>query len=172
MLLPLLPVVFLACGLWTGCETGYTSGTGGGLGGSFTGLYTSPTGGVLVANTSGSPVTFLNLTQSGADLKAVDNNGTSFQGTVSAVNITSATFSLQGTTAAGATVTITGSLLASGTIGTMNGSWVEPTLSSTIYGTATITAFATTNLTAQLRSNPLRSASLPMGLWSMPPAQR
>ena len=163
--LPLLLVGFLACGLLLGCETGYTNGTGGGLGGSFTGLYTSPTGGLIVASTSGKPVSFFNLTQSGGDLSAVDNNGVSYQGTLSAVNITSATFTLQGTTSAGTAVTITGSLLASGSIGTLNGTWIEPSLTSTIYGTATITAFETTNTTAQLRSSPLSGTTLPLGLW-------
>lgn len=149
LLLPLTLVGFLGGGLLVGCETGYTNGSsGGGLGGNFTGLYTSPTGGVMVANSSGNPVTFLNLTQSGLQLSAVDNNGVSYQGTLSAVNTTSATFTLQG-----GTTTITGSLLASGAIGTLTGTWIETSISSTIYGTATITTFSTTTSTNTVPAN-------------------
>jgi len=167
LLPPVLVVVFLVCGLLVGCETGYTNGTsGGGLGGSFTGLYTSPTGGVMAAASSGNPVTFLNLTQSALQLSAVDSNGLSYQGTLSAVNTTSATFTLQG-----GTVTITGSLVASGSLGTLTGTYIESSTSSTIYGTAAITAFSTntsTNAVAYIRWNRL----LVTGLWSGPTYRR
>jgi len=69
----LLLFVFVACGGFLGCETGYTNGTGVGLTGSFTGLYANPTGGVLVASSTGTFVSYLKLTQSGTDVNAVDN---------------------------------------------------------------------------------------------------
>jgi hypothetical protein len=137
----LLLFVFVACGGFLGCETGYTNGTGVGLTGSFTGLYANPTGGVLVASSTGTFVSYLKLTQSGTDVNAVDNNGIPFEGTLNAVNSTSATVTLQGKTTAGAAVSITASLTASGSSAIMSGTWTEPTLSSPIYGTASITPF-------------------------------
>lgn len=145
-----VPVMgIFAWGLLPGCEVGSVDNAVPNSSGGFSGIYSNPNGGAMVTKNSGSEVTSLNITQFGDELNGVDNNGILFKGTlnVTASSSTSstssataaATFSLQGSTTAGAQVTITGNLSAVGSTATMNGIWIEPNINSTIYGTTSIT---------------------------------
>jgi len=101
------------------------------------GVYTR-SGGRLVDRNTGAAVTSMNVIQTGNDLQAIDNNGVVFRGRIGSDNESSATFSLAGQTTAGQKVTITGNFTVSGNTGTMDGTWIEPSLTSRIYGSATV----------------------------------
>lgn len=93
----------------------------------------------MVQRTSGADVTSLNLRQSGDHLEAFDNNGVFFTGTIGRVADTNlATFTLSGQSTAGQPATISGSISVQGTDATMQGSWIEPTLVSVVFATATV----------------------------------
>ena len=103
------------------------------------GFYSNPDGGRLVSNSSGSPVTQMNVRQTGDHIEAVDNNGVVYRGTLGAVTANDgATFTLYGTLPNGHEVTITGRFLVSGTNGTMEGTWIEPDRTGLVYGTAQV----------------------------------
>ena len=150
MVVPVLLLGMLAVGLLPGCEVGSPNNVSTVANGDFSGQYAGTTNSALVANNSGSAVTVLTLSQSGNNLQAVDNNGILFKGTIGDIlgaggtstngssGSASATFTLNGMTTAGQTVTITGDLHASGTTATMTGLCIEPTLNSSVHGTATI----------------------------------
>ena len=150
----------LVCGLLAvsvlpGCEVGSPNDVVAGANGNFSGTYAGSSNGVLVVNNSGNAVTSLTVSQTGNQLQAVDNNGLLFKGTIgdilssssgSSSNTTtsgtaSATFTLNGATTAGQTVSINGTLSASGSTGRMTGIWSEPGVYGSISGTASITAF-------------------------------
>ena len=150
-LMMVLMLGLLAVGALPGCEVGSPNNVTALANGDFSGQYAGTTNSALVANNSGSPVTTLTLNQSGNQLQALDNNGILFKGTIgdilgssgsstnsSSSSSMSATFTLNGLTTAGQTVTINGNLHASGTTATMTGLWIEPGLNSSINGTATI----------------------------------
>jgi len=143
-----------AVGVLPGCEVGNPNTVVAGANGNFSGTYAGTTNSALVANNSGSAVSTLALSQNGNQLQAVDNNGILFKGTIGDIlgatggttNSASsgsahATFTLNGTTTAGQAVSINGTLSASGSTATMTGIWTEPSLYSSINGTASITAF-------------------------------
>jgi hypothetical protein len=140
-----------AVGLLPGCQVGNPNDVTTVANGSFAGNYVGASNGVLVANNSGAAVTSLTVSQAGNQLQAVDNNGILFKGTIGDILNTSggssnasstsasATFTLNGATTAGQSVTINGTLSANGAAATMTGLWVEPGLYSSVNGTATIT---------------------------------
>ncbi len=138
-----------AVGVLPGCEVGSPNNVTALANGDFSGRYAGTTNNALVANNSGSPVTTLTLNQSGNQLQALDNNGILFKGTLGDIlgsfggstnsSNASATFTLNGVTTAGQTVTINGTLHStSTTTATMTGLWIEPGLNSSVNGTATI----------------------------------
>jgi len=95
----------------------------------------------LVERTSGAPVRSLNLRQSGDQLEGVDNNGILFKGTVGQVfDETRASFNLEGRSTSGEPASIAGTIdvEVGGTTATMRGTWIEPTLASTVFGVATV----------------------------------
>jgi hypothetical protein len=70
----------------------------------------------------------------------VDNNGIIFKGTIGQATEDTASFTLEGMTTIGAEATISGSISVpvGGSEGTMRGTWIEPTLFSSVYGEATV----------------------------------
>ena len=156
MLAPVVVLGLLAVSVLPGCEVGSPNDVVATANGNFSGTYAASSNDVLVVNNSGNAVTYLVLTQSGNQLQAVDNNGLLFKGTIgdilstsssgSSTNSTSSTtksasFTLNGSTTAGQTVNINGTLSASGSTGRMTGIWSEPGVYGSIAGTASITAF-------------------------------
>jgi hypothetical protein len=88
------------------------------------------------------------ISQFGNQLQAVDNNGILFTGSIGDIVSASTTFTLNGVTTGGEAVTINGNLRASGTTATMTGTWAEPSLFSSIYGTASISPITNVVVTA------------------------
>lgn len=133
----LMPVV---CAMLAGCDTSSAEGVVRTVDIVVTGFYMHPTeGNNMVPTTSGAPVESLNLRQSGDQLEGVDNNGIIFRGSIGRViEGAAATFTLQGAATSGQPVTISGNIEVSGGNATMRGTWIEPTLYSTVYGQATV----------------------------------
>ena len=96
---------------------------------------------LIVSETSGDPVSSLNVRQSGDQLEAFDNNGIVFKGTIGQVvsnGGTRASFNLEGRSTSGEPAIITGTIEVDDSNGTMRGTWIEPTLASTVFGVATV----------------------------------
>lgn len=114
----------------------------------FTGFYTNPNGGNIVAKNSGSSISSLDLRQSGDSLEAVDNNGRIWRGNLGEVQNGTSSFELNGNTSSGTEATFSGNISTSdggsstgGTSnarGTMQGTFIEPGRFSTFFATATI----------------------------------
>ncbi|MBP7829889.1 MAG: hypothetical protein KA248_08230 [Kiritimatiellae bacterium] len=124
-----------------GCEVGSADSVVRMLGIDFSGFYqgTGANGtGMVSPPNSGDEVTLLNLRQNGDQLEAVDNNGIVFRGTLGNLVDTTASFTLEGRTTIGRSVTISGTLNGEGTDGTMRGTWIEPNQYSTLYAVGTI----------------------------------
>ena len=143
---PVLLLGLLAVSWLPGCEVGSSNDTLTGANGNYSGSYVGAENGLLVAGNSGATVSSLTLSQSGNQLQAVDNNGILFKGTLGDIlpssgssSNASATFTLNGATTAGATVSINGKLKGSGATATMTGFWLEPDRNCSIYGVAGIT---------------------------------
>ncbi len=104
------------------------------------GFYThSDPGSKMVQRTSGADVTSLNLSQSGDQLQAFDNNGVFFSGTIGKVTDTNlATFIIEGKSTIGQSATISGTISVDGTTATMRGTWIEPSLASAVFAVATV----------------------------------
>ena len=170
---PMLLIGVLAIGLLPGCEVGSVDDVVPSSSGNFSGLYAGPSGSPLVAHNSGNAVNSLNLSQYGNQLQAVDNNGILFKGTLGDIVNSSATFSLDGTSTAGAQANISGTLHASGSTASMVGTWTEPSIYSAVNGTASITPIPTnspvtnTNAMLRIRWNPDYLMPFPVGLWFM-----
>ena len=114
----------------------------------------------LVQQTSGEPISSLNLRQAGDQLEAIDSNGIVFNGTIGRVIDThSATFNVDGRSTSGADATISGTITVDGASAVMLGTWIEPTLTSPVFGVATIptntVSSASTN-TTDVSSSPDR----------------
>ena len=107
---------------------------------SISGFYTNPDGGRMVTQNTGNTVTQMNVTQQGDQLTAIDNNGNIFRGTIGRADESTATFELRGQTTTGQPVTISGNFVINGTTGTMQGTWIEPSLFGSIFGQATVDA--------------------------------
>ncbi len=121
-----------------GCEVGSSDSAVRNLDFNVTGIYrntdTNANNGKLVSNNSGDPITQLDLRQTGDQLEANDNNGKSFRGTIG----DEGDFTMTGLTTAGQEGTMVGTIEASSGVGTMRGTWAEPTMYGTIYGQATV----------------------------------
>lgn len=101
-------------------------------------------GSPLVRRNTGSSIREMNVIQNGDSLQGVDNNGLVFKGTIGAVQrgdsggTSSASFQLKGTTTAGAEGIISGTITVTGTEAIMRGTWAEPSLFSSVEGTASV----------------------------------
>ena len=125
------------------------------------GFYTNPEGELVVSGNSGGRITSLNIMQNGDRLEAIDNNGIIFRGNIGSDSNTEASLVLEGATTTGAKATITGKVSGSGTAGTLNGTWIEPTRYGVVYGKATIASISTNdNSTATLAISPSGSITL------------
>ena len=132
-------IVTLPLALFIGCEIDSAENTITDVDIIVEGYYTNPDGGNLVQKNTGSAITSLNVLQDGSSLEAIDNNGLIFRGTIGQVTESStASFTLEGYTSTRAAATIVGNFSVSGDSSTMRGTWAEPTLYSTVYGTATV----------------------------------
>jgi hypothetical protein len=131
-----LAVALVAAG--AGCEIRPSDGTGRSVSINVAGRYVGQLDGRVTSRNTGAPVTSLNVTQTGAALQAVDNNGLVFRGKISGETDSSAPFTLEGSTTAGAAVTISGTITVSGSSGTMHGTWIEPTLLGDVMAQATV----------------------------------
>ncbi|MBU0676534.1 MAG: hypothetical protein KJ626_00320 [Verrucomicrobia bacterium] len=104
------------------------------------GFYSNPNGDIVQQNT-GSPISTMNLLQTGDHLEGIDNNGIIFKGTIGQADSTSASITLTGVTTAGNKGTIAGTISkgsAESTDAELQGTWVEPSLFSTVYGQASV----------------------------------
>ncbi len=135
-----------------GCEIGDADSVVREVGINYSGFYVGD-GGKLVSQQTGAQTTSLNLRQTGDQLEAVDNNGITFRGTIGSVVDDTASFVLDGSTTAGQAVTIDGTLTASGTEGTMRGTWIEPVIIGTVSGQATINPSPTNSPSPSTNTN-------------------
>jgi hypothetical protein len=97
---------------------------------------------------SGNKVTSLNLSQSGDQLFAIDNNGSRWTGTIGNADGGQATVTLKGLTTAGVKVVITGAINVSGNNGTLSGTWVEPGFIGDVFATGEVVPTPTVKPTA------------------------
>jgi hypothetical protein len=105
------------------------------------GLYRPPSGNTtIVSGNTGAPVTQLDLRQTGDKLEAIDNNNLIFKGSIGRATEEQAGFTLNGQTTAGQGVTISGTItVPSGTgDGTMQATWIEPSLFAQLYAEASV----------------------------------
>jgi pectate disaccharide-lyase len=124
--------------VFLGCEVGSSDSATRTMNFNVTGIYrntdTNANNGKLISDNSGSPITQLNLRQTGDLLEGNDNNGKIFTGTIG----DEGDFTMTGLTTAGTEGTMTGTIGTSGDQATMRGTWIEPSLYGTIYGVATV----------------------------------
>lgn len=122
------------------CEVGSSDSVTRNVGLDVSGFYQHPNHPAqkLVAENTGLAVTSLSLNQTGDQLEARDNNGSSFSGTIGEASDSSASFTLEGQTTAGQSATISGTITVDGGNATMRGTWIEPSLYSTVYGVGTV----------------------------------
>ncbi|MGA0368646.1 MAG: hypothetical protein ACO3N7_04265, partial [Kiritimatiellia bacterium] len=90
--------------------------------------------------------------QSGDRLSAVDNTGAPWAGSIGRAEGNIATFTLDGSTSAGAAVVLTGTIVVNGSSASLSGTWIEPSLRSAASAEATVAARATP--TAQPTGSP------------------
>lgn len=100
------------------------------------GFYVGIDGAPIVSQNTGSAITTLNLRQTGDQLEAVDNNGIVFRGTIGNADQSNATITLKGTTSAGQEGIISGSIAVADGTGNMRGTWIEPSLTGTVFAQA------------------------------------
>ncbi|MBM4153591.1 MAG: hypothetical protein FJ221_00970 [Lentisphaerae bacterium] len=132
-----LAVAAVAGAVLVGCEVGSPDTVIRQVGLIIAGFYANSGGNIVSANT-GAAITTLNLIQDGSDLQAIDNNGRILRGSVSQASESSARIQLTGLTSAGAQGILQAVVTVSGGSATMQGTWIEPTLYGTVYGTATV----------------------------------
>lgn len=125
-----------------GCETGSSSTTVRNMSLQIAGLYKNPSG-RLVANNTGAAVQQLNVMQMGDQLTGMDNNGIVFQGHLSGESGNHGNVTLKGRTTAGTEATISGQIFVTGNKAVMQGTWIESSLYSTVYGEASVIGVVT-----------------------------
>jgi hypothetical protein len=156
---PALPAVALALAI-AGCDvdsvdssTAVVSNESGAIY-DFSGLYMHPNASTNaleplvypLAKQTGAPVTWIRLIQYGSKLEGFDNVGLAWEGTLTGIRGTTASFSLSGQTSAAQPVQIAGSLIYESQRSTMDAAWLEPTFSGNVFARAVV-APATTNAT-------------------------
>lgn len=115
----------------------------------FSALYTANTAnaegdGFLVYPTdrqSGTKLTWMRIIQSGSSLQGYDNAGENWTGAISGVEDTTARFSMEGHTTAGALVTIAGTMRYADEQSTISASWLESNgFSGNFFAVGTVSA--------------------------------
>jgi len=119
---------------------------------SIRGTYSNPDG--ITSNQTGATITSLNISQSGDQITARDNEGTRWTGTIGRASDSLATFTLRGLTTDGVEVVITGTIDISGTSATMTGVWVEPNLTGEVTASASVSATPTATPTPDPGTTP------------------
>lgn len=128
-------------GLLTACNLESADSVSRVVGADVSGVYTydsdqcSNDGKFVTAN-SGAAVTALDMRQTGDNLEAIDSNGIIFRGTIGAVIDDTASFTLEGSTTAGNSAIISGTIEVGGGEGVMRATWIEDSLFGTVCGTA------------------------------------
>ncbi len=136
-----------------GCDVDDTSGAPSSSSGdqtfNFSGLYVSISNGTALVfpayRQTGTTLTWLRLLQYGSSLQGYDNASQYWTGEISSVQESTATFSLQGRTSAGASVDISGTLTYANQQSTMNAAWIEPSFAGSIFAQATVSPATTNN---------------------------
>lgn len=116
------------------------------------GAYTNDSG--IPENQSGNRVTLLSIQQRGDQLSAVDNQGGNYSGSIGRADENLATFTLNGATSAGESVTLTGTVVVEGTSASLTGTWIEPSLRSSARASATVSGQVTPSGTPTPTSAP------------------
>ncbi len=107
---------------------------------SIDGFYLHPaSGSFMVPRTSGEPISNMNLIQNGDQLSAFDNHGLLYRGSIGRVlNGTQASITLRGKSTAGTDATISGIVVVSGSTATMEGTWLESSVTSPVFAQALV----------------------------------
>ena len=164
----------------TGCEVGSTDSTtavaadNSGTIYNFAGLYMNPDNegtnvlelvypATTASHPSGVRITYLRLLQYGTVLEAYDSAGLTWNGSISAIQSGTATFSLQGQTTAGQHVDIAGTMVYASQQSTMDATWIEPNYYGNLYAKATVAPSATNSSTTSVTMSPSSAVTLSSG---------
>lgn len=128
--------------LLAGCRVGSADSVSRNVGINVAGLYRGQISGRVVSQHSGSAILHFNVVQDGSRLQAIDNNGMVFRGNIGAVapagdGERTASFTLRGSTTAGAEGVISGSFRVESNGVRMQGTWSEPQTFGNVNGLAT-----------------------------------
>ncbi len=145
-LLPLLLLLNNSCDISSGDETVRTVSL------NVAGTYVNDAG--IPTNQSGATITRITFNQNGDQLEGVDNEGTRWTGSIGRADGDTATVTIRGITTTGVQVVITGSIVVNGTTAVLSGLWVEPSLTSNAFATATVAAGPTPTPTPELTVTP------------------
>lgn len=124
-------IAFIGCDLDSGDDVVREVG-----GTNISGLYTNSGSAIISPSNSGTTITSLNIIQTGDRLEAVTNDGLVFRGTIGNLVNNVASYSITGTTGAGRSATLAGSIRVDSGTASLTGTWIEAGL----FGTATATA--------------------------------
>lgn len=139
----------IAALLVVGCELKSADSTIREVGVDFSGYYdsTATNADFVSPANSGGRVTSFNLRQTGDQLEAIDNHQYVFRGTIGEAQsdggTATASFTLEGETTAGQSVTIAGTLAGQGGSATIKGTWIEPDRYCYLNGDASINPIPT-----------------------------
>ena len=140
--------------VFTGCESDSGEEAIRNVGLQVSGLYRNPNNGPVVSQNSGDTISQIDLRQTGDQLEGITDAGTVFRGTIGQATETRATFNMTGQSSSGAEATMSGNIDVEGAVGTMQGSWIEPTLFATVFGVATVPTNAPPPTNAVLALSP------------------
>lgn len=156
--LPLLALALAACDVGSTDSTTAVVSDDDGTIYNFSGLYLPENDNeYLVYPTnrqSGTKLTWIRLLQYGSVLEAYDNAGKTWDGSISTITEGNASFTLEGSTTAGAAVNIAGTLRYANQSSTMDAAWIEPSFSGSIFAQATVASPATNAPNASLQITP------------------
>lgn len=117
----------------------------------FTGLYTPTDNTEFLVfpdnKQSGKKLTWMRITQDGSALQAFDNAGVNWSGSIDSLSGSTARFTLNGSTTAGAAVTISGLMAYADNASTISASWFEKGGSSANFFAHATVASPSTNVT-------------------------
>ena len=104
---------------------------------------------------SGQKLTWMRIVQNGSSLQGFDNAGQNWSGSISGIEDTTARFSMEGRTTAGAAVTIAGTMSYANEQSTISASWLESTgFSGNFFAKGTVSAPGTNAPTSTVSISP------------------
>lgn len=113
---------------------------------------------------TGTKLTWMRIVQDGTSLQGYDNAGKNWTGALSSVGESTSRFSLEGSTTAGAAVTIAGTMTYASSQSTISASWLEGGgFSGSFFATATVSAPSTNTPVAGLQISPTSATIAPNG---------